>query len=125
MIFICIFLFFTGFAGRHFEGGASDGLHGRPTCLGEDAGEDESCWSKVFHRAKESGCLGQRRGSADQSEQAQPVSICFCFFFKKGLSRFLRGGRFLFQFAEMFLWNITADAGLLLKQLFIYFHQLG
>lgn len=41
-------------------------------------------------------------------------------FFKKGLSRFLRGGRFLFQFAEMFLWNITADAGLLLKQLFIY-----
>lgn len=24
-------------------------------------------------------------------------------FFKKGLSRFLRGGRFLFQFAEMFL----------------------
>lgn len=37
-------------------------------------------------------------------------------FFKKGLSRFLGGGRFLFQFAEMFLWNITADAGLLLKR---------
>lgn len=64
-----------GLPGDHPEGGASHGLHGRPSGLGEDAGGDEVRRSQVFDRAQESGGLGQRCGSAGQSEQDVPVRI--------------------------------------------------
>lgn len=47
-----------GFFSQHLEGGSSHCLHGRPTCLGKDAGKDEISGSKIFNSAQESGCLG-------------------------------------------------------------------
>lgn len=63
----------SGLAGNHFEGSASHGLHGRPTCLGEDAGEDEVGRGKVFNCSQETGRLGQRCWSADQFDQNESV----------------------------------------------------
>lgn len=63
----------SGLSGKHLEGGASHSLHGRPTCLGEDAGEDEVRRSQVFDCAQEGGLLGQRCRPADQSDQDESV----------------------------------------------------
>lgn len=67
----------SGLSGKHLEGGASHSLHGRPSCLGENAGEDEVCRSQVFNSAQEGGCLGQRCRSADQSDQDESVCTCY------------------------------------------------
>lgn len=72
----CVFLL-SGLSGEYLEGGAPHGLHGRPTCLGENAGEDEVGGGQVFDRAQEGGRLGQRCGPADQSDQDESVCARF------------------------------------------------
>lgn len=67
--------FSSGLPGQHFEGGAPYSFHGRPTCVGENAGEDEVGGGQGFNRAQEGGRLGQRRRPADQPEQDEPVGF--------------------------------------------------
>lgn len=67
----------SGLSGEYFEGGAPHGFHGRPTCLGENAGKDEVGGSQVVDRAQEGGRLGQRCGPADQSDQDESVRARF------------------------------------------------
>lgn len=68
----------SGLPGQHFEGGAPHSFHGRPTCVGENAGEDEVSRGQGFDRAQEGGCLGQRCRPADQPEQDEPVGLWNC-----------------------------------------------
>lgn len=72
---LCLLL--PGLAAEHHEGGSSHGLLGRPTSVGEDAGEDEGGRRQVFDCAQEGFGLGQRRGPAQQSGQDEPVRSCW------------------------------------------------
>ena len=64
---------FTGLLRDHTERGASDMFPRGSSCLGEDAGEDESCWSQGIPNEEERGGLGQVHWSAVQLQQNEQV----------------------------------------------------
>lgn len=68
----------SGLPGQHSEGGAPHSLHGRPTRVGENTGEDEGGGGQGFDHAQEGSRLGQRRWPADQPEQDEPVGFPNC-----------------------------------------------